>query len=73
MIVRRPHAYFFLKDKFETQGSLQGTTTGVTFGDGTVAPLPGIYLMNTEGVVENQVAIASGDAKEDLLKALRQK
>ena len=73
MIVRRPHAYFFLKDKFETQGTLQGTTIGVTFGDGTTAPLPGIYLMNAEGVVETTVAIASGNAKKDLLKALRRR
>ena len=72
VIVRRPHAYFFLKEKFDTGGSLMGTMTGVTFGDGTVVPLPGIYVLNTEGVVENQVAIASSDAKEDLLNALRQ-
>ena len=51
---------------------MKGTPAGVTFGDGTFAPMPGIYVLNTDGRVTRKVAVSSGDSKEELLKALRQ-
>jgi hypothetical protein len=74
VIVRRPHAYFFIKDKLapKTSPTMKGTPAGVTFSDGTVAPLPGAYLMNAEGVVEASVALSNRDAKSKLLKMLGQ-
>ena len=60
IIIRRPHAYFFLKDLF---GSSQGFTDGST-------PLPGVYVLDPKGKFQTSVGIAVEDAKDRLIEAL---
>ena len=70
LIIRRPHAYFFIGDVFKDRGGIQSATpSGSTLGDGSSAPLPGIYVLNPDGSVE-----ASSDiSKADLLKILTER
>ena len=71
VIVRRPHAYFFLDEQFEDQGGVvSGTPQGCVLGDGTPVPIPGVYVLSSGGDVEGSVALAGKNAREELLKAL---
>ncbi len=72
VIVRRPHAYFFLDAQFEDQGGVaSGTPQGCVLGDGTPVPSPGVYVLSADGDVEGSVALAGKNAREELLKALK--
>lgn len=71
IIIRRPHAYFFIQDAFESEGGITSATpAGCKLGDGSTAPLPGVYLLDGEGVVLERVALVEGDARDTLLGAL---
>lgn len=71
VIVRRPHAYWFIDELFEDRGGIQlGTPAGCTLADGTTAPLPGVYLLDATGGHINSVGLASPGALENLLKLL---
>ena len=71
VIIRRPHAYFFLDAQFEDQGGVvTGTPQGCVLGDGTPVPIPGVYVLSADGDVEASVALAGKDARKELLKAL---
>ncbi len=71
IIVRRPHAYFFLADLFEDRGGMRSATlAGSTLADGTTAPLPGIYLLDAEGGFLESVALASANARDEMLDLL---
>lgn len=71
VIIRRPHAYFFLSEQFKDQGGVaSGTPQGCVLGDGTPVPIPGVYILNATGKVEASVALAGKDARRELLKAL---
>lgn len=53
VIVRRPHAYFFIADLFEDRGGIKSATPGgCTLADGSTAPLPGIYVLDSDGRFE---------------------
>lgn len=74
VIVRRPHAYFFLNAQFKDQGGVvSGTPQGCVLGDGTPVPIPGVYVLRGEGDVERSVALASKDSRSELLNALETK
>ena len=50
VIVRRPHAYTFLNDTFAAEGGIASATpAGCVTADGTVLPLPGLYIVDSEG------------------------
>ena len=71
VIVRRPHAYFFLQDLFEDRGGMRSATpAGCTLADGTTAPLPGIYFLDAEGGFLESVALASANARDEILDLL---
>ena len=67
IIVRRPHAYFFIGDLFKERGVIQiATPAGTTLADGSSAPLPGVYVLNADGGY-----VASSEiSKPDLLEML---
>lgn len=72
VIIRRPHAYFFLGEQFKDQGGVaSGTPQGCVLGDGTPVPIPGVYVLSADGDVEGHVALAGKNAREELLKALK--
>lgn len=67
LIIRRPHAYFFIGDLFEDRGGIKSATpAGCTLADGSTAPLPGIYVLSSDGTFE----ASSGISKPGLLKVL---
>ena len=67
IIVRRPHAYFFIRDIFKDRGGLRSATLqGSTRADGSSAPLPGIYVLDSDGKYEASSEIS----KRELLKLL---
>jgi hypothetical protein len=71
VIIRRPHAYFFLSELFKEQGGVaSGTPQGCVLGDGTPVPIPGVYLLSPKGEVLANVALVGKDANQELLKAL---
>ena len=71
IIIRRPHAYFFLGEQFKDQGGVaSGTPQGCVLGDGTPVPIPGAYILNADGDVEASVALAGKDARRELLDSL---
>ena len=71
VIIRRPHAYFFLQDTFEERGGIRSATpAGCVLANGTTAPLPGIYLLDEDGGFLESVALAGATGGKDLLGAL---
>jgi len=67
VIIRRPHAYFFINDLFEGRGGIKSATpAGCTLADGSTAPLPGIYVLDADGKVEGSSTVA----RQGLLKML---
>lgn len=67
VLIRRPHAYFFLEDVFPELVSLgRATPKGFVRTDGTVAPLPGVYLFNSDFEFEEHARVE----KVALLKLL---
>ena len=67
LIIRRPHAYFFIGDIFEDRGGIKSATPkGCSLADGSTAPLPGVYVLDSDGSFEASSAIS----KAELLKML---
>lgn len=67
VIVRRPHAYLFIGNLFEDRGGIKSATPGgCTLADGSTAPLPGIYVLDSDGAFE----ASSEVSKAGLLKLL---
>lgn len=67
LIIRRPHAYFFIGDLFEDRGGIKSATpAGCTLADGSIAPLPGIYLLDADG----SFVASSTVSREELLDLL---
>ena len=71
VIIRRPHAYFFIEDTFEDRGGISSATpAGCKLADGSTAPLPGVYFLDEEGKHAGSVALAGASA-EQLLDAMK--
>ncbi len=71
IIIRRPHAYFFLEDAFAEEGGIEsGVVAGCRVADGTLAPLPGLYVLSEDGEVEKRIALTSATTPEGLVRAL---
>jgi hypothetical protein len=71
VIIRRPHAYFFLQDTFDERGGIRSATpAGCVLADGTTAPIPGIYLLDENGEFLESVALTGATAGGDLVDAL---
>jgi len=64
VIVRRPHAYFFIEDLFEDRGGIRSATpAGCRLADGSTAPLPGLYFLDADGGHLRSVALQGADAQ----------
>ena len=73
VIVRRPHAYFYIQELGADQGGISGATAaGVVMGDGTRAHIPGAYFMDAEGALLGATGLAGANAKADLLAMMRE-
>lgn len=65
IIVRRPHAYFFITDLFKDRGGIQtATPQGTTLTDVSSAPLPGIYVLDSDGKYVGSSEISKADLLE---------
>ena len=71
ILIRRPHAYFFLGEQFKEEGGVASSNPlGCVLADGSQAPIPGIYLLDAEGAVTARVSLLGANARKDLLEAL---
>ena len=71
VIIRRPHAYFFLGDLFRDRGGLKGATpSGSTLGDGSAAPLPGVYVLDSQGKFEASTGLTGSADRDELVRIL---
>ena len=68
VIIRRPHAYSFLNETFTEEGGIvSATPAGCVAGDGTLLPLPGLYVVDSEG---RFIASSPIQSTEDVLDML---
>ena len=73
VIVRRPHAYFFIKQVGTDRGGISGATpAGVVMADGTRAHIPGAYFMDATGELVGSTGLAGASAKEELLAMMKE-
>lgn len=69
VIVRRPHAYFFLNEIFAAEGGIASATpAGCLTADGTELPLPGLYVVDSEGEFVATTKIHSVEEVLDMLE-----
>ena len=69
IIIRRPHAYTFLNETFSDQGGIASATpAGCVTADGTTLPLPGLYVLDSDGGFLGVAAIRSVEALVELLQ-----
>jgi hypothetical protein len=70
VIVRRPHAYAFLIEKFRAdRETVDGSVTGLRI-DGRDLPLPGLYVLDAAGEVVRFAGLAPG-GRDAVLALLR--
>ncbi len=69
VIIRRPHAYLFLNDTFAHEGGVASATpAGCVTGHGTQLPLPGLYVLDSEGSYVAATKISNVQKVVDLLE-----
>ncbi len=69
VIVRRPHAYSFLNETFAEEGGITSATpAGCVTGNGTQLPLPGLYVVDSEGAFVATTTIGSVAEVLEMLK-----
>lgn len=68
IIIRRPHAYWFLNQTFADEGGIASATpAGCVTGDGTELPLPGLYVVDDGGNFVAATAIHDVDEVVEML------
>lgn len=68
IIIRRPHAYSFLNETFVDEGGIAtATPAGCVTANGTELPLPGLYIVDSEGRFVASSAIRSIDEVVEML------
>lgn len=71
VLVRRPHAYFFLGEYLAPDGSgMSGAVDGVTLDGGRRLPIPGVYVLDAAGEPLASVSLLAAEGRERLLEAL---
>ena len=69
IIIRRPHAYWFLNETFAEEGGIASATpAGCVTQDGTVLPLPGLFVVDSEGIFLASTTIHSVEEVVDMLE-----
>ena len=60
VIIRRPHAYQFLQEAYADEGGIASATpAGCATRKGTLLPLPGLYVLDSDGQVLSSTPLAS--------------
>ena len=77
VLIRRPHAYWFLQqypELFEsmTRPAPGNAPPGAVLVDGTRAPIPGFVFLSAEGEYRELVALQGRDARLALLTAMEE-
>lgn len=76
VIIRRPHAYDFLMERFADRVSsstdVQGSDAGLMVGE-LELPIPGFYLLDPQGKVLGKAGLTQPGARADILALLREK
>ena len=70
IIIRRPHAYWFLMDVGggdDTSRSISATPAGVVIDDGDLLPIPSFFFLDSDKQVLGNVALAEPAAGEKVL------
>jgi len=73
LIIRRPHAYWFLEhvsDPNET-ASVAAIPSGLRLSSGVVLPIPSVFVLDGDGEVLDQVALADSNAASLLRQTLK--
>ncbi len=69
VIVRRPHAYIFLNETFADEGGVASAKPGgCVTASGTELPLPGLYVLDSEGVFVESTTINSVEEVIEMLE-----
>ncbi len=75
IIIRRPHAYWFLEDiggADKATDSVLATPRGLTISGGELLPIPGIFFIDPDRAVLGRVALTDADARDRLLEIMEQ-
>ena len=76
VIIRRPHAYWFLIDLNggeDAARNINATPAGVVIDDGDLLPIPSLFFLDADKNVLGHVALVDDGAREktlDLMAAL---
>ncbi len=75
VLIRRPHAYWFLERYPELYESMirsapSGAPEGAVVIDGTKAPIPGFVFLSPKGEYEGMVVLQAAEARLELLTAM---
>ena len=73
LIIRRPHAYWFLKkvSGFDENAPFGAIPDGLKLPDGVVLPIPSVYILDSSGGAIDHIAVdgrGSGYGLEELLR-----
>ena len=75
VIVRRPHAYAFLVERFAgesyAEGDVRGSEAGLVIREKEL-PIPGLYVLDAEGTVLGHAALLQDDARAAVLELLEE-
>lgn len=72
LIIRRPHAYWFLKlvSGFDENANFGAIPDGLKLPSGELLPIPSVFVLDGDREVLDQVALADGNAASLLRQAL---
>jgi len=72
ILIRRPHAYEFLRSYWSPDASLELTTRagGVAIVDSSKIPIPSLGVLDPNGRLEELVPLSRVGARAELLRAL---
>ena len=77
VLIRRPHAYWFLQQYPDLLESLfrpapGDAPPGVIVVDGTKAPIPGFVFLSAAGELQGMVALQGPNARLELLRTMEE-
>ena len=71
VLIRRPHAYWFVDEHTKERGGVVGATpSGITLGDGSTAPVPGLYTLSEDGALLGTAELVSPAARFAVMELL---
>ena len=72
LIIRRPHAYWFLEQVsgLDANAQILALPSGLKLSNGEVLPIPSVFVLNAQRDVIDRVALADGNAANALQRTL---